>query len=99
MTGGAVEPRGHRPARTQPAGKSVLPSDQPGAFFRAMNLRRHNPAAFQAWTKTTILTRCVRSSEKLPRRLASLADIAEPLLAAARVLLRHEPNPGREVPP
>src|ERR1044072_9191984 len=31
--------------------------------------------------------------------IPSLADIAEPFLAAARVLLRHEPNPGREVPP
>src|SRR5476651_453872 len=27
------------------------------------------------------------------------ADAAEPLLTSARVLLRHEPNPGREVAP
>ena len=26
--------------------------------------------------------------------IASLADIAEPVLACTRVLLRHEPNPG-----
>ena len=26
------------------------------------------------------------------------AYIAEPVLASTRVLLRHEPNPGREVP-
>src|SRR4029077_5683390 len=31
--------------------------------------------------------------------IALLADTAEPVLAAARVLLRHEPDPGREVPP
>ena len=31
--------------------------------------------------------------------IAAFADIAEPVLASARVLLRHEPNPGREVPP
>ena len=30
--------------------------------------------------------------------IASFADIAEPVLAATRVLLRHEPDPGREVP-
>ena len=28
-----------------------------------------------------------------------LADAAELVFAAARVLLRHEPNPGREIPP
>src|SRR6185437_6398912 len=28
-----------------------------------------------------------------------LADAAKPVLAAAGVLLRHEPDPGREVPP
>ena len=27
------------------------------------------------------------------------ADTAEPVLAPARVLFRHEPNPGREVTP
>src|SRR5262245_40891938 len=31
--------------------------------------------------------------------IALLADAAKPVLAAARVLLRHEPDPGREVPP
>src|SRR5271166_2589364 len=30
--------------------------------------------------------------------IASFADIAEPVLAATRVLLRDEPDPGREVP-
>ena len=30
--------------------------------------------------------------------IASFADIAEPVLASTRVLLRHEPDPGREVP-
>ena len=30
--------------------------------------------------------------------IASFADIAEPVLAAARVLLRDETDPGREVP-
>ena len=28
-----------------------------------------------------------------------LADMADPVLAAARMLLRHQPNPGREVAP
>src|ERR1700694_948346 len=31
--------------------------------------------------------------------VALFADTAEPVLASARVLLRHEPNPGREVAP
>src|SRR5215210_1734242 len=31
--------------------------------------------------------------------IASLTDAAEPLLAAARALLRHEADPGREVTP
>ena len=31
--------------------------------------------------------------------VASLGDIAEPLPAAARILLGHEPDPGREIPP
>ena len=30
--------------------------------------------------------------------IASFADIAEPVLAPARVLLGDEPDPGREVP-
>src|SRR5215472_16403554 len=30
--------------------------------------------------------------------IALFADTAEPVLAAARVLLRHKPDPGREVP-
>ena len=29
--------------------------------------------------------------------ITSFADIAEPVLATARVLLRYEPDPGREV--
>ena len=28
-----------------------------------------------------------------------LADMAKPVLAPARMLLRHQPNPGREVAP
>jgi len=31
--------------------------------------------------------------------IASFADTAKPVLAAARVLLRHEPDPGREIAP
>ena len=31
--------------------------------------------------------------------VASLGDIAEPLPAAARILLGHEPDPGCEIPP
>ncbi len=31
--------------------------------------------------------------------IALLADTAKLVIASARVLLRHEPNPGREVPP
>src|SRR6476660_2443669 len=31
--------------------------------------------------------------------IALLADTAEPVLAPARVLLRHEPDPGREIAP
>ena len=31
--------------------------------------------------------------------VASLGDIAEPLPAAARILLGHQTNPGREIPP
>ena len=30
--------------------------------------------------------------------IALFADTAEPVLAPARVLLRHHPDPGREVP-
>jgi len=30
--------------------------------------------------------------------IALFADTAEPILAPARVLLRHEPDPGRQVP-
>src|SRR5262245_37028256 len=31
--------------------------------------------------------------------IALLADAAEPVFAAARVLLRDEPDPGRKIPP
>ena len=37
---------------------------------------------------------CAGREQAAQIAIAALADIAEPLLAAARVLIRHEPNPG-----
>src|SRR6516162_4667168 len=41
---------------------------------------------------------CAGREQAAQIAIALLADTAEPVLAAARVLLRHEPDPGREVP-
>ena len=40
---------------------------------------------------------CTRHEQAAQVAVTLFADAAEPLLAPARVLLRHEPNPGREV--
>ena len=41
---------------------------------------------------------CASREQAAQIAIALLADTAEPVLAAARVLLRHQPDPGREVP-
>src|ERR1700751_4992827 len=47
-----------------------------------------------------IADHCERASreEAAQIAIALLADIAKLVLTPARVLLRHEPNPGREIP-
>ena len=42
---------------------------------------------------------CAGREQAAQIAVALLADAAEPVLTPARVLLRHEPDPGREVPP
>ena len=41
---------------------------------------------------------CAGSEQAAQIAIALFADTAELFLAPARVLLRHEPDPGREVP-
>src|SRR3982074_409927 len=43
--------------------------------------------------------KCAGRKQTAQIAIASLADTAEPFLAAARVLLGHEPDPGRAVTP
>src|SRR6266704_6306575 len=47
-----------------------------------------------------IANHCQRAGREQAAQIAIalLADTAEPVLAPARVLLRHEPDPGREIP-
>src|SRR5215510_265479 len=42
---------------------------------------------------------CASREQATQIAITLLADAAKPVLAAAGVLLRHEPDPGREVPP
>ena len=66
--------------------------------------RRANNAVSQGrclmpWILAYRITASAGREKAAQVAITLLADAAELVFAAARVLLRHEPNPGRKIPP
>src|SRR5450759_5084793 len=72
-----------------------------GDFGRAPRQQRREPGPMLGAVNLGVAddSECSRHEQAAQIAIPPFADAAEPVLAPARVLLRNQPNPGREVTP
>jgi hypothetical protein len=93
----AFAPRHHRPGHP-----GELVGERDGSDLgRSPRQQPREPGPMPGAMDPGIADHGERASREQAAQIAItlLADAAKPVLAAAGVLLRHEPDPGREVPP
>src|SRR5215470_9833567 len=93
----AFAPRHHRPGHP-----GELVGERDGSDLgRSPRQQSREPGPMPGAMDHGIADHGERASREQAAQIAItlLADAAKPVLAAAGVLLRHEPDPGREVPP